>query len=854
MSASTDDVRSALGQLADALLDDVERIAERSVARMRELLPSMAKLPADELLAVTLTNTRNLLEAVRDPDANLSRAEDHFRVSGETRITQGITADKLLQGWRIGLEVVREEAHPIASQLGIADDALLEFVEATMQWGGTLFSAACAEVSRLADEQAALRHLATLVAQDVSSDELFDAVAGGVGPLFGADYTGIIRYEPDPTFVTTMATWAAVGEHPPAPTRFGTVPGDPTAMVADTGKPARVDDWANVPGPIAEFVRLQLGVKSSVGSPIVVNGSLWGALALHSKRGPLAPDTESRLLDFSELVAAAVANARARAEVSRLGEEQAALRRVATLVAEGESPSVVLDSVAVETERALGADGTMLLRYQPDEEVMVVARHFPGAVALPVGTRVSHKGHNVSSMVWRSGRPARIEDYEQARGPLADAARGGEWKAIVGAPIIVDGRLWGVTVAIWRGEGSPSADTEERMAKFAELLGTAIANAEASAEVRRLADEQAALRRIAMLVAQDASPSAVLDAVAAEMQRLLRADAVTVGRYEAGEEMTVVAHRSPEPSLLTIGTRVNHEGKNVTAMVRRTGQPARLEDLGQADGGFAQLFRGLGMRQVVGAPIVVGGRPWGTILGSWRREEPPPADTEERMAQFAELLDTAIANADSRDQLTASRARLLTEADEARRRVVRDLHDGAQQRLVHTIITLKLAQRALEANDVNADSLIAEALQHAQQGNAELRELAHGLLPSVLTQGGLLAGVNAIVSRVDLPVEVDVPAERFPEEIEASAYFVVAGALTNVLKHSHAEHVEVTACVEDGMLRVEVRDDGVGGANPRGHGLVGLSDRVTALEGRLSIESPPRGGTILAATLPLNSK
>ena len=232
-------------------------------------------------------------------------------------------------------------------------------------------------------------------------------------------------------------------------------------------------------------------------------------------------------------------------------------------------------------------------------------------------------------------------------------------------------------------------------------------------------------------------------------------------------------------------------------------------------------------------------------------EESPPADTEERMAQFAGLLETAIANADSRDQLTASRARLLTAADEARRRVVRDLHDGAQQRLVHTIVTLKLAQQAFQENDGKAESLVGEALEQAEQGNAELRELAHGILPAVLTHGGLRAGVDAVVARLDLPVRVDVPAERFPAEIEASAYFIVAEALTNVVKHSHAGHAEVTASVEDGMLRVEVRDDGIGGADPDGHGLVGMGDRVTALGGRLKIESPAGGGTLVAATLPL---
>jgi signal transduction histidine kinase len=221
------------------------------------------------------------------------------------------------------------------------------------------------------------------------------------------------------------------------------------------------------------------------------------------------------------------------------------------------------------------------------------------------------------------------------------------------------------------------------------------------------------------------------------------------------------------------------------------------------------------------------------------------------MARFAQLLDTAIANADSRDQLTASRTRLMTAGDEARRRVVRDLHDGAQQRLVHTIVTLKLAQRALQRNEREAESLVGEALEHALQGNEELRELAHGILPAVLARG-LRAAVDAVVMRLDLPVRVDVPPERFPAEIEASAYFVVAEALTNVVKHAQAGRAEVTASAQNGMLHVAVQDDGIGGADPDGHGLVGMADRVTALGGRLKIESPAGSGTLVAATLPLS--
>jgi signal transduction histidine kinase len=420
---------------------------------------------------------------------------------------------------------------------------------------------------------------------------------------------------------------------------------------------------------------------------------------------------------------------------------------------------------------------------------------------------------------------------------------------------VVEGELWGA-LAVHSKQGTPlPPETEARMSQFTDLVGTAVANTEARTEVARLAQEQSALRRVATLVAEGAQPTSVFDGVAAEMEFLLVADQVALSRYERGDEVTVVAYRGRGAhEEVRPGMRFSSEGDSVTAMVRRTERPARLEYSKEARGEIAELARTVGVGVAVGAPVIVEGRLWGVIQASWSGEEAIPADTEERMAQFAELLDTAIANADSRDQLTASRARLLTAGDEARRRVVRDLHDGAQQRLVHTIVNLKLAQRALGETDRGAVSLVGEALEQAQQGNTELRELAHGILPSVLTRGGLRAGVEAFVSRLDLPVGVDVAADRVPAEVEASAYFIVAEALTNVVKHSHAERADVRASVADGVLGIEVRDDGIGGADPDGHGLVGMGDRVTALGGRLQIESPVDEGTVVAATLPLSDR
>jgi signal transduction histidine kinase len=228
-----------------------------------------------------------------------------------------------------------------------------------------------------------------------------------------------------------------------------------------------------------------------------------------------------------------------------------------------------------------------------------------------------------------------------------------------------------------------------------------------------------------------------------------------------------------------------------------------------------------------------------------------PPDTEAHLEEFTELVATAIANTQARSELSASRARIVVATDEERRRVVRDLHDGAQQRLVHTVVTLQMASRALEHETGEASPLVAEALHHAQEATDELRELAHGILPSVLTRGGLRAGVDALASRMPVPVEIGVSVERLAPEVEATAYFVVAEALTNVVKHSHADRAVVSAKVENGDFRIEVRDDGIGGAKAAGTGLVGLADRVAALDGTLRLESPADGGTLVAADIPV---
>jgi signal transduction histidine kinase len=239
------------------------------------------------------------------------------------------------------------------------------------------------------------------------------------------------------------------------------------------------------------------------------------------------------------------------------------------------------------------------------------------------------------------------------------------------------------------------------------------------------------------------------------------------------------------------------------------------------------------------------------MVAAHRRPVPLPAGTESRIAQFTELIATAIANVQGRADLAASRARIVAAADDERRRVVRDLHDGAQQHLVHTLITLKMTRDALPEAGEGAPQLVRQALEQCQQAMKELRELAHGILPTVLTRGGLLASAESLADRMPVPVEVDVTVDRLPGPVEATAYFVFAEALTNVAKHAQAQRAGVSARVEDGTLELVVRDDGVGGARTRGSGLLGLADRVAALEGALRVESPDGGGTVVTASIPL---
>jgi PAS domain S-box-containing protein len=703
------------------------------------------------------------------------------------------------------------------------------------------------ELARLADEQAALRRVATLVARDVPPPELFAAVARELALLLDVDAAHMGRFEPDGT-ATVLGAWSPEGEQVPIGTRIDLGGDSVAALVSRTGRPARIHDYEHASGPTAELSR-KLGMRSSVGAPIIVDQRLWGVMNASTKQNrPLSADAESRIAAFTELVATAISNTEARTQMGRLADEQAALRRVATLVARGVAPREMFEAVTDEAGMLLGADRANIVRYD-NETVTVLASWAAAGEPSEVGVRVAFDDSDLARRVFSTGRAARMDGPGDLPARLVAIRETLAIRSSVASPIVVEGRVWGALVVHSTQAEPLAADTESRLNQFTELVATATANAQARAEVQRLADEQAALRRVATLVARESPATEVFAAVAAEVCRVLRVEITRLYRYETDASATLVADAGDEDTrIVAVGTRVAMEGRNVAALVYRTGRAARLDDHKDATGLLGVGARELGVRCAVGTPIVVGDRLWGVIIVASRQPAPLPANTESRIAQFTELVATSISNVQARSDLAASRARIVAAADEERRRVVRDLHDGAQQRLVQTIVTLKLA---LAPHREPGPELVAEALDQAERANVELRELARGILPAALTQGGLRAGVDALASRTPVPVASDVPVGRLPAAVEATAYFVVAEALTNIAKHAHAGHAEVTARIDDGTLAVKVRDNGVGGARPDGSGLTGLADRLAALDGQLRVESPADGGTVVVADIPL---
>jgi signal transduction histidine kinase len=368
-----------------------------------------------------------------------------------------------------------------------------------------------------------------------------------------------------------------------------------------------------------------------------------------------------------------------------------------------------------------------------------------------------------------------------------------------------------------------------------------------------LVAEQGALRRVATLVARAPTPDEVFAAVTRETGELLGAQRTSLLRVESPERAAIVAGWSAGPApAVPVGHTAVIDGRGILGQMLRAAAPVRIDDFDEVGGAVAALMRRLGIRSAAAGPIVLGGRLWGALTASWPAGASMPAGAEDRVAAFAELVALAIENAETREELAASRARLVAAADEARRRIERDLHDGAQQRLVAAALELSVLERRLERDPDGARTVLARAREHLEGGLAELRDLARGIHPAVLTERGLQAALDALVDLSPVPVDLRITLpDRLDAAIEATVYFLVSEALTNVAKYAQADSVSVDVAPSDGDLVVTIADDGVGGADPgQGSGLRGLVDRVHAIGGRLHVTSSPGQGTRLRAHLP----
>jgi PAS domain S-box-containing protein len=718
-------------------------------------------------------------------------------------------------------------------------------------------------LARLAEQQAALRRIATLVARGTPPPEVFASVAEVMARCLGTTDAEVFRYEPDGAAVVVVAAYSATGARAMTVGERLTLEGDSvSARVLRTGRPARMNGYENVDGAIAARTR-ELGPRSRAGAPIAVDGLVWGvALVGASEPDHLPSDIEARIAEFADLTATAIANTATRSqldasqdELTVLAEQQAALRRVATLVAHGTSPEDLFAMVAEEVTRVVGVPFAIVVRY--DDHTAIDCASFPPAPDIStVGMRWSLGGTNVRSLVRDSSAPARIDDYAQLDGELANHARRVGYNSSVGVPIVVSGRLWGVMIV--SGSDPLPEDTEDRLARFTELLATAIANAESREALARLAEQQAGLRRVATLVARGVEPSEVFDAVTDEMRRCM--DAMTAGlwRFESNAELTLMAGSAADPALLAkwpVGTRTPIEGNTLASTVQRTGRPARMDDYVDVPGAVADRVRNVGVRAAVGVPIIVGERLWGLAAVGATNPGPMPPDIEARMADFADLVATSIANAATRDELLASRARIVAAADDARRRIERDLHDGAQQRLVALGLGLRAAESSVPDELQPLKEQIAGLATTVAAVSAEVQEISRGLHPAILSRGGLGSALKVLARRCAVPVDLDIQVDqRLPDPIEVGSYYVVAEALTNAAKHARASLVEVSVHATDTELRLEIRDNGIGGAaRGKGSGLTGLVDRVEALGGKMTIQSPSGSGTSLLANIPIES-
>ncbi len=718
---------------------------------------------------------------------------------------------------------------------------------------------------QLADEQAALRRVATLVAGGARPAEVFTAVADELGRLIGPEASFVSRLDKpageDPEqegYVTVVGSYGLVSDQVSVGFRTKLLPETIQATALRTGRPARANGERLAKGPYGEWLA-SLGLRAGVAVPIMVGGRRWGVTVAVTSQEDFPPGTEPRMADFTELAAMAIANAQAEQELREMADTQAALRRLAVLVARGEPPEAVFAAATREALQYFGGGIARMIRYEPDGTATLLAREgttYPERVGGPFE---GYPPGGLTALVRRTGRPARVDDYRDLPGGERFQREG--LRSAVGTPIHVNGQLWGM-IAVGSRERPLPPGSEQRMTEFTDLVATAVANAQNRAaletsrdELARLVAEQAALRRVATLVARGIDPAEIFSAVAEEIRRLLDADSAGIGRFEPdGTAVVVVGSAGEDPAGLPSGMRVELRDYLPPARVWRTGRSARVDEdqWNNVPDPVADGLRELGVRSVVTSPIFVEGRLWGAVTVVTTRG-PFPADAADRMSDFTELVATAVGNAESRTELAASLARIVAASDEARRRIERDLHDGTQQRLVSLGLELSLAQGMVPAELPELGARVGQVAEELNGVVEDLREIARGIHPAILSEGGLGPALRTLARRAAIPVELEVTAiVRPPEPIEVAAYYVCSEAITNATRHAHASVVRVAVEERDDRLHLSIRDDGVGGVNSaRGSGLIGLRDRVEALGGTLEVSGPPGQGTLILVQLPL---
>ncbi len=533
--------------------------------------------------------------------------------------------------------------------------------------------------------------------------------------------------------------------------------------------------------------------------------------------------------------------------------------QVARALAGSPSMDVARPLVLAHLTAALGCWMGIFWRPEPDgkalrvDGVYLIDRDDGEEFAAGLRTMRLPPGEGLAGRVWQTGQPGWVSDVTTSGPfpPLPPGQHDGR-RGTLAFPIVSDGDVLLILQVSSDDPTAPDPGTLEVLESTFQNVLQFAERREAEAAERRLAAEQAALRRVATLIAEGAEPEPVFQAVTSEVGKLFGAQTTNMVQYRPeGTSATLLGGWSAGVQSIAPGTVLELDRDAAISRIRETGRPVRIDDYTQLSGHLAAQVRDLGARAAVAAPIMVQGYLWGAMIVI-SNEGPFPRGTETRIAEFTDLVALALSSTDAYAQLTASRARIVEAGDAERRRLERNLHDGAQQRLVSLSLALRLARTRLESDPGSANALLEAASQELATALEELRELARGIHPAVLTDRGLAPALEALANRSPVPVAIhSVPEERLPAQVEAAAYYVVSESLANVAKYAGASRVDVSVFCQNGWALVEVADDGTGGADPgRGSGLLGLADRVEALAGNLDVESPAGSGTRVRARIP----